>query len=125
MNLTNKIKHVAILVFSFFLLFITANELFITDYQVSLKNKKQNIQGYEYNLRDNQAKTYDKFMAAPNEEAQTFHYMDLIQNSIKSDVTSWIISNIENEIKFYENEGVSYFELLNNQTIWNFIKVIF
>ncbi len=123
-NLTNRIKHVAILVFSFFLLFITANELFITDYQISLKNKIQNIQGYEYHLRDNQTKTYDKFIAAPNEEAQTFYYRDLIQNSIKSDVTSWIISNIENEINFYENEGVNYFELLNNQTLWNIIKVI-
>ena len=60
-HLNNKIKHIAIITFSFSLLFITSNELFVDDYQATLKNKSQEIQSYSYHLNETQANIYDKF----------------------------------------------------------------
>jgi len=124
MDFSKKIKHFSMILFSFCLLFITANELFIEDYQELLKNKNQEIQSYSYHLNENQANIYDKFLSAPNEEAKTFYYMDLIQNGIKADVITWVINNTEKQINHYNNTGINYFNLLSTQNFWNLFKVL-
>ena len=124
LNLNNKIKHVAIITFSLSLLFITSNELFVDDYQATLKNKSQEIQSYSYHLNETQANIYDKFLSAPNEEAKTFYYMDLIQNGIKTDITSWVIDNTNLQISNINENGISYFNLIINQNLWNILKTL-
>ncbi len=124
MKLNKQIKHITMIVFSFSLLFITANELFIEDYTQLLKNKTQEIQSYSYHLNENQANIYDKFLSAPNEEAKTFYYMDIIQNGIKADVTNWFIKNTTTQIEHYNNTGINYFNLLNTQTLLNLFKTL-
>lgn len=122
LKLNKRIKHIAIIAFSFSLLFITSNELFIDDYQATLKNKSQEIQSYSYHLNETQANIYDKFLSAPNEEAKTFYYMDLIQNGIKNDITSWVIDNTKLQIDNINDNGISYFNLLIIQKVWNIVK---
>ena len=124
MKLDKKITHITMIIFSFSLLFITANELFVEDYTQLLKNKTQEIQSYSYHLNENQASIYDKFLSAPNEEAKTFYYMDIIQNGIKSDVTNWVIKNTEMQIEHYNETGINYFNLLTTQTLLNVLKML-
>ncbi len=124
LNLIKKIKHISIIAFSFCLLFITANELFINDYQEILKSKTQEIQSYSYHLNEKQSNIYDKFLSAPNEEAKTFYYMDLIQNGIKTDITTWVINNINHQTTQINDNGINYFDLLNTQSWWNLFKTL-
>ena len=124
MNNASIIKHITMIVFTFFLLFITVNELFIQDYQELLNTKNQEIQNYSYHLNEKQADIYEKFQLAPNEEAKTFYYMDLIQNGIKSDVANWVITNAQTQIDTYSKGSINYFNLLSTQTMFNILKCL-
>ena len=107
------------------LLFITVNELFITSYVDTLKTHHQEMQSYSYHLNELQTDIYQKFESSPNQEAQTFYYMDLIQNGIKSNIVNWVMNNTQNQIDMHDIEGTNYFSLLTKQTIWAlFISLI-
>ena len=71
------------------------NEFFIDDQKISLKNKTQEIQSYSYHLNEKQVEIYDRFLSAPNEEAKTFFYINLIENGIKTDVANWLIKSLK------------------------------
>ena len=120
----SMIKHVSTIIFTFTLLFITANELFIEDYKEVLKTKSQDMQSYVYHLNENQANVYQKFETASNEEAKTFYYMDLIQNGIKLDVANWFTQNTQTQIDYYNVNGINYFQLLTTQNIWSIFKAL-
>jgi len=121
-NLNEKIKYSITIIFAFILSFISVNEFFIEDIKMSLKNKTQEIQSYSYHLSEQQVNIYDKFISAPNEEAKTFYYMDLIQNGIKNDVANWVIKSSNDQINFYNENGINYFHLLKKQTTLNLFK---
>tara|TARA_Y100000768_G_scaffold160267_2_gene119806 strand:+ start:702 stop:3770 length:3069 start_codon:yes stop_codon:yes gene_type:complete len=121
-NLNEKIKYSITIIFAFILSFVSVNEFFIEDIKMSLKNKTQEIQSYSYHLSEQQVNIYDKFISAPNEEAKTFYYMDLIQNGIKNDVANWVIKSSNDQINFYNENGINYFHLLKKQTTLNLFK---
>ena len=50
--------------------------------------------------------------------------MDLIQNGIKTDITSWVIDNTNLQISNIDKNGISYFNLIINQNLWNILKTL-
>ena len=123
-NLKSKIKYFITIIFSLSITFITVYEFFIIDFQTSLKNKTQEIQSYSYHLNEKQVELYERFVSAPNEEAKTFFYMDLIENGIKTDVANWFISSSENQIKHYNENGINYLMLIKEQQLLSLIKAL-
>ena len=124
LNLKTNLKYFITIIFSLFITFITVNEFFIDDQQISLKNKTQEIQSYSYHLNEKQVEIYDRFLSAPNEEAKTFFYMDLIENGIKTDVANWLIESSENQINYYELNGINYLKLIKEQEALNLLKAL-
>ena len=124
LNLKTNLKYFITIIFSLFIAFITVNEFFIDDLQISLKNKTQEIQSYSYHLNEKQVDIYDRFLSAPNEEAKTFFYMDLIENGIKTDVANWLIKSSENQINYYELNGINYLKLIKEQEALNLLKAL-
>ena len=117
-TIKKSIQHITIITFSSMLLFITVNELFVTSYVDTLKGHYQEIQSYSYHLNELQTDIYQKFESSPNQEAQTFYYMELIQNGIKSDVVNWVMNNTQNQIDAHDIEGTNYISLLTKQNVW-------
>tara|TARA_B110000014_G_scaffold121656_1_gene83590 strand:- start:639 stop:3788 length:3150 start_codon:yes stop_codon:yes gene_type:complete len=117
-KMNHTVQQGVIVLFTSMLLFITINELFITDYTKTLKMHYQEIQSYSYHLNEMQNEIYQKFESSPNQEAQTFYYMDLIQNGIKSDIANWVVNNTQKQIDSYNTSGMNYFDLLTKQNAW-------
>ena len=99
------------------------NELWIENYGNVLIEQDRNIKGYAYHLNDRQNQLFNKIESAPSEEAQTFYYMDFIATGIKTEISDWIIKNIQNKMNHYENRGISYFGLLNKQASNNKVSM--
>ena len=50
--------------------------------------------------------------------------MDLIENGIKTDVANWLIKSSENQINYYELNGINYLKLIKEQEALNLLKAL-
>ena len=107
---SNIVKHIAISSFAFMLLFVTMNELVITDYADDLKNEKAAI---EYELIQFEQDVYNKIIGANNVEARE-HWLN--QYNQVSEEAKTKIKELDLEISTIANDGLSYISLLSKQS---------
>ena len=107
---SNLVKHIAISAFAFMLLFITMNELVVTDYADNLKNEKS---GLEYQLLQFEQDIYNNIVAANNDEARE-HWLSQY-NQVSQEAQSKIKA-LNLEIESIKQDGLTYISLLSKQS---------
>ena len=110
------IKHIFICLFSFMVLFLTINQIFVTDYKEMLLTHKRDLGEYANLLIREQDQLYEKFVSAPTDEARQFHLLDLIKYNMKLEVAESFIQDADTKIELYDVQGgINYFELIKKQ----------
>ena len=51
--------------------------------------------------------------------------MDLIENGIKTDVANWLIKSSENQINYYELNGINYLKLIKAGSFKSFESIAY
>ena len=144
-NIKSKIiNQISIYIFSLIILFLTLNQIFIKDYKEMQLSHKRALGEYSNSVIKEQNQLYQKYLKAPSEEAQLFHYMDLIKSNIKLEISDAFVKQADIKIKeydegngiweedeefmdlnlngtrdkfetFIENKGMNYFSLIKKQ----------
>ena len=107
---SNSIKQGAISAFAFMMMFITLNELVITDYSDDIKNEKMSL---EYSLIKFEEEMYYKIVAATNIEARE-HWLKEYEK--KNQQVTLEINALDSTIKSIEKNGLTYISLLSKQS---------
>tara|TARA_B100001142_G_scaffold142371_1_gene143571 strand:- start:2229 stop:5219 length:2991 start_codon:yes stop_codon:yes gene_type:complete len=106
----NSIKHGAISAFAFMVMFVTLNELIITDYADDIKNQKM---GLEYELMQFEGEVYNKIVSANNIEARE-HWLkqyEEVNQQVKLE-----INVLDSTMKNINQNGLTYISLLSKQS---------
>ena len=106
----NLLKHIAISSFSLMIIFITMNELVVTDYIDDIKNEKM---GLEYAFEKDAAEMYNKILAANNINARDTH-IDRWEEMVQEYTTK--INNLDLTIKEIDANGFTYGLLISKQS---------
>ena len=114
----NLIKHIAISIFSFMMLFITLNELVVTNYLDDIKNTKM-MMAYELKMVNHEFDS--KIQSVNNLEAK--QYWEARLNEIDKQVKTEI-ENLEKEINLFQNNGTTYIGLLAKQSTWTIFQLL-
>ena len=98
------------------ILFLTINQIFVTDYKEMLLTHKRDLGEYANLLIREQDQLYEKFVSAPTDEARQFHLLDLIKYNMKLEVAESFIQDTDAKIELYDIQGgINYFELIKKQ----------
>ena len=114
-----KFSHLTTIIFSFSVLFITANELLVEDYGKKINDQKNYMQEYSYYLLNSQESLIQNIENSNTQEAAMYNRMNLINSGIKLEISEWIMENQEENILQYtnlHNQGLSYLSLLMKQS---------
>ena len=96
---SNLLKHIAISSFSLMIIFITMNELVVTDYIDDIKNEKM---GLEYEFERAAADYYNKVVTANNENAREHHIAEWEEIAEQYII---VITNLDSTIKKIDENG--------------------
>ena len=111
-------KHVAISAFAFMILFVTMNELVITNYYDDLKNEQIAL---EYQMLQLEQDVYNKILAANNVEAREY-WLSIYEETGKEINTK--ISVLNSEIESIKISGLTYSKLLTKQSGWAIFQLL-
>ena len=114
----NLIKHISISAFALMMLFITINELVITNHYEKLKNQSMEL---KYQSMQLEQEIYQKIQTANNVQAQ--EYWIAVYKKEAQEINNKI-TLIEPEMDDIKNNGLTYFNLLSKQSSSSIVLLI-